>query len=113
MAAAPRKTKFTDVPNLYVKRDKRTGNLSCQYKDVRTKKFHGLGSDLEKAEKQARQLNAIISRHIIEQEAAAIINGNNSNGITVGAWIEEYLADLQQAMEEGEIKPTPISRRSM
>lgn len=111
MAAAPRKQKFTAVPNLYVKRDGRTGKLSCQYKDVRTNKFHGLGSDLAKAEIQARQLNSVISQQIIDKEAAAIISGNNSTGILISNWIDDYLAIQKERVKDGEIKPSTYDQR--
>ncbi|MEH6578068.1 MAG: hypothetical protein V7731_13415 [Amphritea sp.] len=73
---------------------------------ARTKRFHALGSDLQKAETQARQLNVVISQQIIEKEAADIINrdNSNSNSITVGAWVKEYLVILQESLDCGAIK---------
>jgi len=111
MAAAPRKQKFTNVPNLYVKRDKRTGKLACQYKDIRTKKFHGLGSDLAIAVSQATKLNAIIAQQIIDQETQAILERNASHGITVNAWYQRYTDILAERLEHNEIKKSTFDQK--
>lgn len=112
MAAAPRKTKITTVPNLYVKRDKRTGKISCQYKNIRSGTFHGLGSDLVKAERQANQLNAIIAQQIIDQETAQILTGNSKFvGVTVASMCDEYRGILDERLAAKEIKPLTVTQR--
>ena len=114
MAAAPRKQKFTNVPNLYVKRDKRTGKLSCQYRDIRPnaiKEWWGLGPDLQKAEVQARQLNAVIAQMIIERETKAIIERDISQNVTVNAWYETYLKILTDRVAHNEIKRSTFDQK--
>ncbi|MEH6578586.1 MAG: tyrosine-type recombinase/integrase [Amphritea sp.] len=104
MAARPRKQTLTSVPNLYVKRDKRTGKLSCQYKDVRTNTFHGLGANLQIAEQQARHLNAIISQQLIDKAAAAILSRDSSDDLLVTTWIKKYISILEERRDNNEIK---------
>lgn len=104
MAARPRKQSMTVVPNLYGKRDSRTGKLSFQYKNIQTNKFHGLGSDLKVAEKQARQLNAIIGQALIDEAAATILNKGIGDGALVSAWIDQYISILKGRLDNAEIK---------
>lgn len=104
MAAAPRKNKFTNIPNLYGKFDKRTEKVYYSYKDLRTGKSHGLGSDRQIAEKQARQLNMIIGQEMIDKAAAAIITKDGSHGITVETCIEGYLERQMELVNRGKIK---------
>lgn len=109
MAARPRKSKLTNVPNLYVKRHSKTGKFSCQYKDVRTGRFHGLGSDVRKAEERARTLNAVIGQMIIDRETQAILSRDRSGSITVNEWHGEYIKLLDDRKNAGELKASSIS----
>ncbi|MEH6575777.1 MAG: tyrosine-type recombinase/integrase [Amphritea sp.] len=113
--SAPRKTKLTNVPNLYAKRDKRTGRLSIQYRDIRpnaAKEWHGMGSDLQIAEFQARQLNALIAQEIIDKQAAEILSGNSKfSGMTVGKMLDEYESILDERQAANEIKPATVKQR--
>lgn len=57
----PRNKLNTPLPdNLYRKNDKRNGKTYYSYRDPRTGKFHGLGTDRDAAENDARALNAVI-----------------------------------------------------
>lgn len=112
--AAPRKTKFTNVPNLYVKRDVRTGKLSCQYRDIRPnaiKEWWGLGNDLQLAEHRARQLNAVIAQQIIDQETQAILQLDRSHSITVIQWHAEYIEILRDRVAHKEIKQSTFDQK--
>lgn len=111
MAARPRKHNSPDVPNLYGKLDNKSGKTFYQYKDIRTGTFSGLGSDRIIAERQARQLNAVISQQIIDQETRAILEKDNSQGITVQAWYEQYIQILKERFEHGEIKQATFNQK--
>lgn len=57
----PRSRAHQGLPdNLYRKLDKRTGRTYYSYRDPRSGKFHGLGTDHEAAFKDAKALNAAI-----------------------------------------------------
>lgn len=107
--ARPRNSRLTTIPNLYAKVVKDT--VYYQYKDVRTGKFHGLGKDRNKVERQARQLNALIAQQIIDQETAAIIQGDNSMTITVSAWYEQYTEIQRNRLADGKIKKATFDAR--
>lgn len=111
MAPRPRKRRYTTTPNFYVKRDSRTGKLSCQYKDLRTGKFHSLPSNLEEAEQMARELNVLIGHELLEAEKKAILEMNNSLNITVGNWVKEYMEIQQEKLKRGEMKPSTLEQR--
>jgi len=110
MAPRPRKNNSTSVPNLY-ERKLASGKVSYRYKDIRTNKFHPLKSDLETAEKQAKQLNAIISQQLIEEETRKIINNASSSSITVGAWCERYQELLNDQLDAGIIKKSTLDQK--
>ncbi|MBB1489495.1 tyrosine-type recombinase/integrase [Oceanospirillum sediminis] len=106
MAARPRRRTYTNVPNLYVKQDRRYSGISCQYKDQRTGKFKGLGPDLQRAEKIARQLNVLIGQQMLDDEMKALLaqGGDNKKSIRVGTWLEEYMNIQHEKLQAGEIK---------
>lgn len=107
--ARPRNSKLTKVDNLYAKVVKEV--VYYQYKDIRTGKFHGLGKDRNKAERQARQLNALIAQQIIDQETAAILAGDNSMAISVESWHKQYIEIQRQRVSDGKIKESTFNSR--
>lgn len=66
MAARPRAHNL-NVPNLYQKFDRRNGKAYYQYRDTRTGRFHGLGTDRTTAIKVATELNRLIAAQLVEQ----------------------------------------------
>lgn len=71
--ARPRDKLNKPLPdNLYRKDDKRNGKTYYSYRDPRTGKFHGLGTDRESAENDARALNAVIYASIRSARLAAM-----------------------------------------
>lgn len=60
------------VENLYRKEDRRTGRVYYQYRDPRTGRFNGLGTDLDAAIADARALNAAIYAGIRAARLAAM-----------------------------------------
>lgn len=93
------------IPNLYRKIDKRTGRENWQYKDPRNGKFWGLGSDEETAKDRAKQLNSAIYAQMIAKTDAIMAQPVTSTGIKFSAWITEYIAMADKALESGKIKP--------
>ena len=110
MAPRPRKNNSTSVPNLYP-RKYGAGKVSYRYKDIRTGKFHPLGADLLAAEKQAKQLNALISQQMIEEEAKKILNNVSSSSITVGAWCDQYELHLLSLFDSKDIKKSTYDQK--
>ncbi|MEH6812206.1 MAG: phage integrase Arm DNA-binding domain-containing protein [Motiliproteus sp.] len=104
MASRPRKHHI-GVPNLYMLVNPKTGAVKYRYKNVLTGKFKVLQTrNREEATIKAQQLNAIIAQQILDREAHAILESDNSHGITVSAWIDEYLKIQHSRVEAGEIK---------
>lgn len=111
MVPRPRKRRYTTTPNFYIKRDSRTGKLSCQYKDLRTGRFHSLPSNVKDAEKMARELNVLIGQEMLEIEKRAILELDNSRNITVANWLDEYLKIQQEKLEQGDIKKSTFDQK--
>lgn len=69
----PRSKKNLTLPNnLYRKHDKRTGKTYYSYRDPRTGKVHGFGTDREAAENDALALNGLIYVSIRTARMAAM-----------------------------------------
>lgn len=69
----PRNKMNTGLPdNLYRKEDKRIGKVYFAYRDPRTEKMHGLGSDRDSAIADAKALNATIYTAIKAAKLRAI-----------------------------------------
>lgn len=60
------------IDNLYSKVDRRNGREYFTYRDPRSGKFHGLGTDKEAAERDALALNAAIYASIRSEKIAAV-----------------------------------------
>lgn len=116
---APRRRSSTNrdlnkIPNLYRKVDKRTGNLSFQYKDPRNGKFWGLGADEETAKNRAKQLNAAIYAQLAQITPDNIMAEQpriKSAGIPFNKWVDEYLKITNDRLQSGEIKPNTYRTR--
>lgn len=71
----PRKNLKDALPdNLYRKKDKRIGKVYFEYRDPRTGRRHGVGSDREQAIKGAKGINAIIYAAMKEEKLRAIVS---------------------------------------
>jgi integrase len=105
MSPRPRKNNVS-ISGLYARFDRRTAKTYYQYKNPLTGKFHGLGTDREKAEKIATTANQRIAaaeaEHYLRQiddtpKAAA------QRGISLKAWIERYLKIQKQSLDAGSL----------
>lgn len=86
MAPRPRKSGNKDMPDyLYPRRDKRTGVTYYAYRDPRTGKEYGLGSDKTKAIREARAANMALLA-----EQPTLIERMAVSSYTVSDWIPEY-----------------------
>lgn len=69
----PKRKRGIDLPpNLYPATDKRDGVTRYRWKDPRTGRFHGMGTDKEAAIKDAKALNAIIAQDMARARVASI-----------------------------------------
>ncbi|GAB6263219.1 phage integrase Arm DNA-binding domain-containing protein [Photobacterium sp. R1] len=113
MAARPRSHNIT-TPNLYQKLDKRSGKVYYQYRDARSGKFHGLGTDKNRAVAVAKELNLRISEQLVEQYQH-ILDVNPAKvakkGISTKQWCEKYMEIQQDRLDEGEIAITTYKTR--
>ncbi|HCT2122022.1 TPA: phage integrase Arm DNA-binding domain-containing protein [Citrobacter koseri] len=105
MSPRPRKNNVS-ISGLYARFDRRTAKTYYQYKNPLTGKFHGLGTDREKAEKIATTANQRIAvaeaehylRQIDETPKAVV-----QRGISLKAWIERYLKIQRQSLDAGSL----------
>lgn len=112
MAPRPRKPGSPKIANLYAKLDKRTDRVYYSYKDQRTGRFHGLGTDRALAEQRTKILNAAIADQIVDRKVQAILKTEKGDGIKVREWIATYLDIQAEKLADGEIaKHTANSRR--
>lgn len=79
------------TPNFYEKFDKRTRKTYYAYRDPRTGKFHGLGTDRAAAIADAKALNTLIASHIASARTRAIAN---TSGPTFAEFTKRYFAIL-------------------
>lgn len=94
------------IPNLYAKLDKRTTKTYYQYKDSRTGKFHGLGTDKARAEIVATELNSRISAQLVDQYSYLLDTNPTKTklkGLTVGTFCKTYLGIQKKRLDENEI----------
>jgi integrase len=113
MAARPRAHNL-NIPNLYQKFDRRNGKAYYQYRDTRTGRFHGLGTDRTTAIKVATELNRLIAAQMVEQYHH-IFNANPAKkkrmGISTGEWCERYMEIQAERLETGEIVDATFKTR--
>lgn len=114
MAARPRSYKI-DIPNLYCKLDKQTGNVYWQYKHPLTGRFHSLGTDEVEAKQVAPEANTIIAeqrtRQILSVNERIARMKNIRAGITVTERIDKYIEVQQERLEHGELKPNSLKQK--
>lgn len=113
MAARPRSHNLT-VPNLYRKIDKRTGRVNFQYKDKRSGKFHGLGSDEKRAVAVAKELNSRIQESLVDHYSSLLNDSPahiSERGVTVDSFCERYMTTQKQRFEKDEISKHSIYQK--
>ncbi|MEC4747563.1 phage integrase Arm DNA-binding domain-containing protein [Methylomicrobium sp. Wu6] len=118
---APRQRSTTNrdlakIPNLYRKFDKRRGKHVFQYKDPRSGRFWGLGTDEQAAKNRAKQLNAAIYAQLAEtsNQSDLIITEQpraKSLGIPFKKWADDYIKITQDRLKSGEIKQNTFRTR--
>ncbi|OEE65899.1 integrase [Enterovibrio norvegicus FF-33] len=113
MAARPR-THAIDVPSLYQKLDKRTGKVYYQYRDQRTGRFHGLGTDKKQAIKIAKELNDRIAKQLIDHYQN-ILDENAPKvarqGISIKSWCQRYMKLQRERKSIGEVSENTVKQR--
>ncbi|MEI8609985.1 phage integrase Arm DNA-binding domain-containing protein [Enterovibrio sp. Hal110] len=105
MAARPRSHNIK-VPNLYEKLDKRSGKVYYQYRDPRSGKFHGLGTERKRALAVAAELNNKISQQLLHHFQNILDDTQvkvKRSGISVGKWCQRYLQLMEERYKHGEI----------
>lgn len=117
MAARPRKHNI-DIPNLYLKLDKRTNKIYWQYRNPVTNKFEGFGTDADAAKTAATELNRIFAEQAASQSYALIDLAlkeakvaEQSAGMRVGAWVKHYCAVQDKRMARGELAKATVRNR--
>ncbi|HFP9305365.1 phage integrase Arm DNA-binding domain-containing protein [Raoultella planticola] len=93
MSPRPRKNSIK-IPGLYARFDRRTDKTYYQYKNPVTGKFHGLGTDKDKAEKIAITANQRLATAEAEYFLKKIEENpvaKKSRGISLASWVERYL----------------------
>ncbi|WP_281545861.1 phage integrase Arm DNA-binding domain-containing protein [Grimontia sp. SpTr1] len=113
MAARPRSHNLT-IQNLYEKLDKRSGKVYYQYRDARTGRFHGLGTDRKRAIAVAKELNEKISQQLLEHYQYLLDDNKTKvkrRGITLAKWSEKYLAYQKERQQAGELANTTVRQR--
>lgn len=105
MAPRPRKPGNKDMPDhLYPRKDKRTGKTYYAYRDPRTGREYGLGSDKTKAIREARAANmSLLAAQPTLLERMAV------SAYTVADWIPEY----QEVVAERGLSPVTIKTMGM
>ena len=112
MTPRKRSPKNEGLPdNLYRAIDRRTKRYYYRYKDPRTGKYHGLGTDHRKAVDTARTLNAAIAQQIADTRAQRLIAGQKIITLSVSDWIKQYHQIQLQKLAEGEIKQSTVNTR--
>ncbi len=103
MSPRPRKNSIS-IPGLYARFDRRTSKTYYQYKNPVTGKFHGLGTDKDKAEKIAE----IANQRIVTAEADHYLRrmdespvATKQRGISVRGWIDRYNKIQKQSLDSG------------
>lgn len=109
MPPMPRKPGARDLPpNLYNSTDARTGAVYFRYRDPRTGKFHGLGSDKTGAIADARALNAAIYQAVAQLRRTEIVTPAVS-GPTVAELVRRYWTIITR---ERSLKPNTVRSRT-
>ncbi|WP_434361025.1 phage integrase Arm DNA-binding domain-containing protein [Parasalinivibrio latis] len=115
MAARPRTHNIT-VQNLYEKLDKRSGQVYYQYRDPRSGKFHGLGSDRKRALSVAVELNDKISQQLLEHYQH-ILDENpvkrREKGVSTAAWCDKYMQYQKYRYGQGELSIHTLNSRAI
>ncbi|WP_281546134.1 phage integrase Arm DNA-binding domain-containing protein [Grimontia sp. SpTr1] len=113
MAARPRSHNLT-IQNLYEKLDKRSGKVYYQYRDARTGRFHGLGTDRKRAIAAAKELNERIAvqmlehyQNILEQNTAKVTR----HGIRTATWCKRYMTLQRERLKSGELTENTVKQR--
>ncbi|PWI80303.1 integrase [Enterobacter sp. CGMCC 5087] len=114
MSPRPRKNNVS-ISGLYARFDRRTAKTYYQYKNPLTGKFHGLGTDKEKAEKIAitanQRITAAEAEHYlrqIDETPKAVVH----RGISLKAWIERYLKIQKQSLDAGTLSRKRYSEKT-
>ncbi|AYN29963.1 integrase [Buttiauxella sp. 3AFRM03] len=113
MSPRPRKNSIS-IAGLYARFDRRTSKTYYQYKNPITGKFHGLGTDKDKAEKIAsianQRITAAEAEHYlrqIDENPAAV----KQRGISLKAWVERYIKIQQQRLDAGELSTVSFKEK--
>ncbi|GAA4880073.1 tyrosine-type recombinase/integrase [Ferrimonas pelagia] len=102
--------------NLYATK-RANGRTYFQWRDPRTARFHGMGSDPDRAIADAVELNRLVQEQVTSHLSAIIEQtpmARKARGITTGDWLDRYMEIQEQKQQTGELKPNTIkTRRSL
>ncbi|NPD62501.1 tyrosine-type recombinase/integrase [Klebsiella aerogenes] len=113
MSPRPRKNSIK-IPGLYARFDRRTDKTYYQYKNPVTGKFHGLGTDKEKAEKIATTANQRLAAAEADYFLKKIEDNpeaKNRRGISLASWVERYLKIQAARLKDNTIAETTYSEK--
>ncbi len=113
MSPRPRKNSIK-IPGLYARFDRRTDKTYYQYKNPVTGKFHGLGTDKDKAEQIAITANQRLAAAEAEYFLKKIEekpDAKKRRGISLASWVERYLKLQASRLKNNTIARATYSER--
>lgn len=104
----PRRRSNKDLPdNLYITVDKASGRTYYRYRDPRTNKFHGMGTDKAAAVADAKSLNAAILAQLSGKRVESIARPTPS-GPKLSAVILKHLEHCEKQHTKGKLAANTI-----
>lgn len=101
-----------DLPdNLYESQDERSGKTYYRYRDPRTGKFHGLGTDKAAAIADAKALNAVILAGMAQARIQAI-TAPTDNSPKLSAVILHYMELCEKRHRRGKLAANTIRTKT-
>lgn len=113
MSPRPRKNKIT-IAGLYARFDRRTAKTYYQYKNPVTGKFHGLGTDKEKAEiiaSTANQRLAAAEADFFLKKIDENPSSNKARGISLKGWIVRYEKVQRTRLDAGDLSQARLKEK--
>lgn len=108
----PKRKSHKDLPdNLYPATDARDGVTRYRYRDPRTGKFHGMGTDKESAIADAKALNAIIAQGMAQSRVASITAGVPDTP-KLSAVILKHIEIAEVNVKRGKMKQSTVDGKN-
>lgn len=113
MSPRPRKNSIK-IPGLYARFDRRTDKTYYQYKNPVTGKFHGLGTDKDRAENLAITANqrlAVAEADYFSKNIEASPEPAKARGISLSSWVGRYLKIQESRLKNNLIASVTYSEK--